>query len=137
MTFSYLRSFLIVDDQRRSFPKRDRSSVLVLVCYSMKPHPRFSGLARLELKRDGNFARSLERIRPEGHSRATGPYLEERPLSPVAAPPAILRIPRQRNSGRSRRAAEGLQHRFGSLRSTGDVRSHDPSPCADRGSAPA
>ena len=72
MTFSWLRSFRIVDDNRRSFLKRDRPSLLVLVCNGMQLHPRcwrdWAVLPRLELDRDGNFAQLLERIRPEGHS---------------------------------------------------------------------
>ena len=72
VTFSWLRSFLIVDDNRRSFLKRDRPSLLVLVCNGMKLHPDTGGTgafsARLELERDGNCAQLLERIRPEGHS---------------------------------------------------------------------
>ena len=42
----------------------------------MKLCPDIGGAfsARLELERDGNFAQLLERIRPEGHSCATGPH---------------------------------------------------------------
>ena len=40
VTFSWLRSFRIVDDNRRSFLKRDRPSLLVLVCNGMQLHPR-------------------------------------------------------------------------------------------------
>ena len=36
VTFSWLRSFLIVDDRWRSFLKRDRPCPLVLVCNGMK-----------------------------------------------------------------------------------------------------
>ena len=71
VTFSWLRSFRIVDDNRRSFLKRDRPSLLVLVCNGMQLHPRCWrdwAVAALELDRDGNFAQLLERIRPEGHS---------------------------------------------------------------------
>ena len=69
---SWLRSFRIVDNNRRSFLKRDRPSLLVLLCNGMQLHPRcwrdWAVLPRLELDRDGNFAQLLERIRPEGHS---------------------------------------------------------------------
>ena len=72
VTFSWLRSFRIVDDNRRSFLKRDRPSLLVLLCNGMQLHPRcwrdWAVLPRLELDRDGNFAQLVERIRPESHS---------------------------------------------------------------------
>ena len=45
---------------------------------------------RLSSRRDGSSARLLERIRPEGHSRATGPHPQERPVPAVAAPAAVL-----------------------------------------------
>ena len=64
--------------------KRDSPCLLVLVCNSIQLHPDAGGAgaisARLELEHDGDFAQVLERIRPEGHSRATGPHPQQRPV---------------------------------------------------------